>query len=53
MWVYDFVFGAAAEGQWIKCLTVIGKYTHECLAIDVAGPTRSRRVVEVLRRASR
>jgi len=24
-------------GQQLKCLTVIDEFTHECLAIDVAG----------------
>lgn len=50
VWAYDFVFDTTAEGQQIKCLTVIDEYTHECLAIDVAGSIRSRRVVEVLSR---
>lgn len=48
VWAYDFVFDTTAEGQQIKCLTVIDEYTRECLAIDVAGSIRSRRVVEVL-----
>lgn len=50
VWAYDFVFDTTAEGQQIKCLTVIDEYTRECLAIDVAGSIRSRRVVEVLTR---
>ncbi len=50
VWAYDFVFDTTAEGQQIKCLTVIDEYTRECLAIDVAGSIRSRRVVEVLSR---
>jgi putative transposase len=45
---YDFVFDACANGQQIKCLTVIDEYTRECLAIDVAGSIRSGRVIEVL-----
>lgn len=45
---YDFVFDNTAEGQQINCMTVINEYTLECLAIDVAGSIRSRRVVEVL-----
>ncbi len=48
VWAYDFVFGACANGQQLKCLTVVDKYTHECLAIDVAGSVRSNRVIEVL-----
>jgi len=48
VWAYDFVFDACANGQQIKCLTVIDEFTRECLAIDVAGSIRSRRVIEVL-----
>ena len=48
VWAYDFVFDTTAQGQQIKCLTVIDEYTRECLAIDVAGSIRSKRVVEVL-----
>lgn len=47
---YDFVFDACANGQSLKCLTVIDEYTHECLALDVAGSIRSHRVIEVLAR---
>jgi len=48
VWAYDFVFDACANGQQLKCLTVIDEYTRECLAIDVAGGIRSARVIEVL-----
>ena len=50
MWAYDFVFDACANGQQLKCLTVIDEFTRECLAIDVAGGIRSKRVIEVLAR---
>ena len=50
MWAYDFVFDACANGQQLKCLTVIDEFTRECLAIDVAGSLRGRRVAEVLAR---
>jgi putative transposase len=50
VWAYDFVFDACANGQQLKCLTVIDEYTRECLAIDVAGGIRSARVIEVLAR---
>ena len=50
VWAYDFVFDTTAQGQQIKCLTVIDEYTRECLAIDVAGSIRSKRVAEVLSR---
>ena len=43
-------FDACANGQQIKCLTVVDEFTHECLAIDVAGSIRSRRVIDVLAR---
>jgi putative transposase len=42
------VFDACANGQQLKCLTVVDEYTRECLAIDVAGGIRSARVIEVL-----
>jgi putative transposase len=50
VWAYDFVFDACANGQQLKCLTVVDEFTHECLAIDVAGSIRSGRVIEVLGR---
>lgn len=50
VWSYDFVFDHAANGQQIKCLTVVDEGTSEGLAIDVAGSIRSRRVIEVLSR---
>jgi len=48
VWAYDFVFDACANGQQLKCLTIIDEFTRECLAIDVAGSIRSGRVIEVL-----
>ena len=50
LWAYDFVFDACANGQSLKCLTIIDEFTRECLAIDVAGSIRSQRVIEVLAR---
>ena len=50
VWSYDFVFDHVANGQQIKCLTVVDEGTSEGLAIDVAGSIRSRRVIEVLSR---
>ena len=50
LWAYDFVYDACANGQQIKCLTVVDEYTRECLAIDVAGSIKSGRVIEVLTR---
>jgi putative transposase len=48
VWAYDFVFDACANGQQLKCLTVVDEFTRECLAIDVAGSIRSGRVIDVL-----
>jgi putative transposase len=50
VWAYDFVLDATADGKQIKCLTVVDEFTRECLAIDVAGSIRSKRVLEVLSR---
>jgi putative transposase len=50
VWSYDFVFDACANGQQLKCLTVVDEYARESLAIDVAGSIRSARVIEVLAR---
>lgn len=50
VWAYDFVFDACANGQKLKCLTVVDEYTRECLAIDVGSSIRSERVIEVLAR---
>lgn len=48
VWAYDFVFDACANGQKLKCLTVVDEWTREALAIEVAGSIRSPRVIEVL-----
>ena len=50
VWAYDFLFDTCANGQALKCLTVVDEWTRECLAIDVAGSIRSGRVIEVLAR---
>lgn len=48
VWCYDFVYDACANGQKLKCLTVVDEYTRECLAIDVNGSIRSSHVIDVL-----
>jgi putative transposase len=48
VWAYDFVHDACANGQALKCLTLIDEYTRECLAIEASGSIRSSRVIEVL-----
>jgi putative transposase len=50
VWAYDFVFDACANGQQLKCLTIIDEWTRESLEIDVQGSIRSGRVIEVLSR---
>ncbi len=50
VWAYDFVHDACANGQKLKCLTIIDEFTRECLAIDVAASIRSTRVIDVLTR---
>ena len=50
VWAYDFVFDACANGQKLKCLTIIDELTREVLVIDVAGRLRSGRIIEVLSR---
>jgi putative transposase len=50
VWAYDFVYDRCANGQQLKCLTVVDEWTRECLAIEVAGSIRSRQVIEVLGR---
>jgi len=50
VWAYDFVFDRCANGQQLKCLTVVDEWTRECLAIEVAGSIRSSHVIDVLAR---
>lgn len=50
VWAYDFVFDACANGQQIKCLSIVDEFTRECLAVDVAGSIRSARVIDILGR---
>jgi len=50
VWAYDFVYDRCANGQQLKCLTVVDEWTRECLAIEVSGSIRSRHVIDVLAR---
>jgi transposase InsO family protein len=36
VWAYDFVFARTHDGRLMKLLTMVDKYSRECLAIDVA-----------------
>ena len=40
LWAIDFVFDRCANGQVLKCLTVVDEFTHACLSINVAGRLR-------------
>jgi putative transposase len=42
VWAYNFIFDTCADGRGLKCLTVVDEFTHECLAIDVAGSISHR-----------
>ena len=48
IWAYDFVFDACANGQKLKCLTLIDEWTRECLAILPAARIRSAEVIDTL-----
>ena len=50
VWAIRLRLRTCADGQQIKCLTVVDEWTREALAIDVAGSIRSGRVIEVLAR---
>ena len=50
VWCYDFVHDVCANGQKIKCLTVVDEFTCECLAIEVSSSIRSKKVIETLER---
>jgi len=40
----------SANGQQLKCLSIVDEFTRECLVVDVAGSIRSGRVIEILAR---
>ena len=44
----DFAHDSCANGQQIKCLTVLDEYSRECLAIEVGSSISSKRVLGVL-----
>jgi putative transposase len=50
IWAYDFIFDACANGQTLKCLTIVDEWTRECLAIVPAGRIRSTELINVLSR---
>lgn len=48
VWAWDFVHDMCANGDELKCLTVVDEFTRECLAIRVAGSLRSELAIDVL-----
>ncbi len=50
VWAYDFVYDRCANGEPLKCLTLVDEWTRECLAVEVSGSLRSRHVIDVLAR---
>lgn len=48
VWSYDFIHDRCANGQKLKCLTVVDEYTRECLAIEVSDSIRSKDVIATL-----
>src|SRR5258708_3609501 len=50
VWAYDFVHDACANGQTLKCLTLVDEWTRECLAIGAAGALDAARGLGLLER---
>ena len=50
VWAYDFVALRTSDGRPVKLLTIVDKYTRECLAIEVARRLRSVHVLDCLGR---
>ena len=48
VWAYDFVFDGCANGQKLKCLTVVDEFSKESLCVDAAGSIRSQDLIEIL-----
>ena len=48
VWAYDFVYDRCANGEQLKCLTVVDEWTRECLAIQGSGSILSRHVIDAL-----
>ena len=48
VWAYDFLTARTHDGRPLKILTVLEKYSRECLAIIVAQRLRSLEVLETL-----
>lgn len=48
VWASDILHERCANGQRVRCLTVVDEYTKECLAIVVATRLSAERVVQCL-----
>ncbi len=48
VWACDILHDRCANGQLVRCLSVLDEYTKECLAIVVAGSLPAERVVRCL-----
>jgi len=48
VWAWDFVHDMCANGDELKCLTVVDEFTRECLAICVGRSLRSQDAIKVL-----
>ena len=48
VWAYDFVHERTHDGRALRLLTIVGEYTRECLAIEVARRLNSEDVLERL-----
>jgi len=51
VWACDFVSDSCANGQALRCLTLVDEGTRECLAISVEASQPATRVIEALKKA--
>lgn len=47
-WLLDFVFARTANGRPLKILSIIDKYTRECIALEVSRRLVSEDVISML-----
>ncbi len=53
VWVCDFVHDTCANGEVLRCLTLIDEGTRECVALSVEASQPAKRVLETLNQAIR
>lgn len=51
-WAMDFVHDQLADGPTIRILTIIDKWTRECIALDAAYRQTGENVVKILERVA-